>query len=429
MKSSHLSLLFVAVLLATGCLFEDEKTMKLSDIDGDGVPDLKDVFPENPLEWKDNDSDGIGDNTDNDDDNDGYNDTVEKELSTNPLDNQSTPNDFDKDYIPDAWDLDDDNDCYDDEMEKYEGTNPFNNNSRPPDNDLDCISDGIDWDDDNDSVGDEADAFPFDPAASADEDGDGMPDWWRTGYNPVISITGLRLDPYPDDYDNDAVIDSEDAFPKDPAASIDSDSDGYPDRWNLEYGPNDSTTGLKLDQFPNTSKLHSWWQVALFILVTILILYLWSHKDDDWIEDGWNDTKNYFDHSTKHSKTDESSDYNEYEDSFDYGKCAYCELGLNSHGECPNFDKEHAEFFSQYTDQEESQEYENPYAEWTEEQLKALDKALKLKYLYDDAKNDDSLEAKNEAEAAYGRFTELLGKVNLTLRDFDKYICAMEGIA
>ena len=38
-------------------------------------------------------------------------------------------------------------------------------------------------------------------------------------------------------------------------------------------------------------------------------------------------------------------------------------------------------------------------------------------------------EAKNEAEAAYGRFTELLGKVNLTLRDFDKYICAMGGVA
>jgi hypothetical protein len=239
------------------------------------------------------------------------------------------------------------------------------------------------------------------------------------------------LDPYPDDYDNDAVIDSEDAFPKDPAASVDSDSDGYPDHWNLEYGLKDSTTGLKLDQFPNTGKLYSWRQVALIILVAIVSLYLWSHKDDNWMEDGWNDDKtSYFDNFTKNSKTDEeSSDYNEYEDNFDYGKCAYCEFGLNSHGECPNFDSGHAEFFSQYTGWEESPERENPYAEWTAEQLKILDKALKLKYLYDDASNDDSWEAKNEAEAAYGRFTELLGKANLTLQDLDKYICAMGGIA
>ncbi len=41
------------------------------DRDGDGVPDDKDAFPDDPLEWKDSDGDGIGDNADSDDDNDG----------------------------------------------------------------------------------------------------------------------------------------------------------------------------------------------------------------------------------------------------------------------------------------------------------------------------------------------------------------------
>lgn len=45
------------------------------DSDGDGISDVLDVFPQNPLEIRDNDYDGIGDNADNDDDNDGVNDS------------------------------------------------------------------------------------------------------------------------------------------------------------------------------------------------------------------------------------------------------------------------------------------------------------------------------------------------------------------
>ncbi len=41
------------------------------DRDHDGIPDDRDAFPDDPLEWADNDGDGIGDNADNDDDNDG----------------------------------------------------------------------------------------------------------------------------------------------------------------------------------------------------------------------------------------------------------------------------------------------------------------------------------------------------------------------
>jgi hypothetical protein len=36
------------------------------DTDGDGVPDSKDAFPEDPDEWMDSDGDGIGDNADRD---------------------------------------------------------------------------------------------------------------------------------------------------------------------------------------------------------------------------------------------------------------------------------------------------------------------------------------------------------------------------
>ena len=43
------------------------------------------------------------------------------------------------------------------------------------------------------------------------------------------------------DTDGDGVSNSEDAFPEDPAASMDSDNDGYPDEWNTGYTVEDST--------------------------------------------------------------------------------------------------------------------------------------------------------------------------------------------
>jgi hypothetical protein len=56
-----------------------------------------------------------------------------------------------------------------------------------------------------------------------------------------------------DDSDNDGVNNTQDAFPLDPAASVDSDRDGYPDAWNAGRGPGDSTTGLSLDEYPQDS--------------------------------------------------------------------------------------------------------------------------------------------------------------------------------
>jgi hypothetical protein len=53
-----------------------------------------------------------------------------------------------------------------------------------------------------------------------------------------------------DDSDGDGVTNTQDAFPLDPAASVDTDRDGYPDSWNAGSGPGDSTTGLSLDAYP-----------------------------------------------------------------------------------------------------------------------------------------------------------------------------------
>lgn len=60
--------------------------------------------------------------------------------------------------------------------------------------------DATEWDDtDSDGVGDNADTFPDDPAASVDTDGDGYPDVWNAGKTELDSTTGLKLDLYPED--------------------------------------------------------------------------------------------------------------------------------------------------------------------------------------------------------------------------------------
>ena len=56
-----------------------------TDVDGDTVPDVDDLFPEDPAEWADYDADGIGDNADTDDDNDGMSDAWEERYGLDPL--------------------------------------------------------------------------------------------------------------------------------------------------------------------------------------------------------------------------------------------------------------------------------------------------------------------------------------------------------
>ncbi len=67
-------------------------------------------------EWLDNDQDGTGDNADPDDDNDGYLDEDEIACQSDPLTEESLPEDLDRDYIADCLDDDLDNDgCLNDQ--------------------------------------------------------------------------------------------------------------------------------------------------------------------------------------------------------------------------------------------------------------------------------------------------------------------------
>jgi hypothetical protein len=190
-----------------------------TDDDNDGVLDTQDVDPFDP----ESDTDG-----------DGYSDQIETSLGTNPLDVNEHPLDTDGDFIPDATDPDDDNDGvldvndvdslepasdsdgdgYNDSLETQEGTNPLDVNEFPADNDGDGIPDSIDTDDDNDGVLDVNDVDPFDPLSDSDSD----------GYSDIVE-TELSTNPlddneFPADNDGDFIPDAHD---------IDDDNDGLSD--------------------------------------------------------------------------------------------------------------------------------------------------------------------------------------------------------
>jgi len=78
-----------------------EDAAETTDSDGDGVGDNEDAFDFDATESEDFDLDGIGDNTDDDDDEDGFSDLVEIEAGTNPRNPYLCPDDclrFDFDY-------------------------------------------------------------------------------------------------------------------------------------------------------------------------------------------------------------------------------------------------------------------------------------------------------------------------------------------
>ncbi|WGL16319.1 PQQ-binding-like beta-propeller repeat protein [Microbulbifer bruguierae] len=55
------------------------------------------------------------------------------------------------------------------------------------------------------------------------------------------------------DLDDDGIENTADHFPTDPAASVDSDGDGWPDAWNSGATAEDSTSNLALDAYPQDS--------------------------------------------------------------------------------------------------------------------------------------------------------------------------------
>lgn len=217
-----------------------------SDTDGDGAGDKSDVFPRDPTEQLDADSDKTGDNADPDDDNDGLPDTAEKSLGTNP-----NNVDTDGDGAASCNDLLDKFPLNKDECQDTDGDGVGDNADAFPvdaaeqlDTDKDGVGNSTDADDDNDGYCDTApatrgcqlhldgtaDAFPVDATEHLDSDHDGK---------------GDNADA---DDDNDGTPDAKDAFPLDPAEQKDSDKDGLGDHAD----PNDQNMGpvIRLQDWP-----------------------------------------------------------------------------------------------------------------------------------------------------------------------------------
>jgi gliding motility-associated-like protein len=136
------------------------------DDDNDGVYDIsvnwednyivQDLFPNDPNESSDFDRDGVGDNADTDDDNDGFADDVDA-FPNNPLEWLDT----DGDSIGNNSDPDIDNDGYSNFDEEFFGSDPLDSSSFPPDLDSDFVPDAIDADIDGDNVPNEFDNAPL----------------------------------------------------------------------------------------------------------------------------------------------------------------------------------------------------------------------------------------------------------------------------
>ena len=67
------------------------------DTDGDGVIDIEDAFPDDSSEWLDTDGDEIGNNADEDDDGDQWSDEDEVKCGSDPLDENSIPENIEED--------------------------------------------------------------------------------------------------------------------------------------------------------------------------------------------------------------------------------------------------------------------------------------------------------------------------------------------
>lgn len=101
-------------------------------------------------------------------------------------------------------------------------------------------------DTDGDGVGDSTDAFPDNVAASVDADNDGLPDEWNIDCNTTCQDdSGLVLDVFLNDTDNDGVVNASDAFPNDPTETVDSDGDGVGD--NADAFPNNIAASVDED--------------------------------------------------------------------------------------------------------------------------------------------------------------------------------------
>ena len=115
------------------------------------------------------------DDSDRDYDGDGYNDTYEREMGSDPYNRTSTPLDWDGD----GWN---------NSIETETGADPRNSSSLPRDQDNDGIPDSLDPDRDGDKVANVDDAYPDDPYRWEDETGSD-----KEGDRSVFIWVGLIL--------------------------------------------------------------------------------------------------------------------------------------------------------------------------------------------------------------------------------------------
>ena len=203
------------------------------DSDGDGYNDNIDKFPNNPNEWKDSDDDGTGDNSD---------DFPNDECATNDMDDDGKPDSIKENCNTSLIEDDDiDGDGYNNTIELLLGTNPNSPSSRPLDYDRDGIPDGVDDDIDNDGMNNTVDLCPR-----------GAADWEAGNQNYDWDMDGCKDDSEDKDDDNDGINDRSDSCEETPlneiandegcsASQRDSDGDGIPDSVDLCWG--DDSTG------------------------------------------------------------------------------------------------------------------------------------------------------------------------------------------
>lgn len=218
---------------------KDGKPAVSNDSDGDGFADDIDLFPNDPKENADFDKDAIGDHADLDDDNDGYNDSVELRLESDPYNSLSIPSDLDGDKIADADDKDIDGDGWSNADEERLGSSSEDKTDQPADLDGDKIADVDDPDIDNDGASNKQDLFPRDKFESLDTNGDGLGDFASS------------------DDDGDGIPDSIDPEPKSANNSTSKPApqyteavihykraDGNYDGWGLHIWNNDSCDSI-----------------------------------------------------------------------------------------------------------------------------------------------------------------------------------------
>ncbi len=237
---------------------EDAGCELLTDCDGDGVGDATDTHDSDASEQTDMDGDGIGDNSDDDRDGDGYLNTGDEfpddstEWNDNDGDGTGDNTDTDDDTCPAADGADTDNDgtadatcntytgmgsnSYDyhpgDNVLDVDDAFPFSP-AETSDNDGDGWGDNADYDDDNDGVSDpQDDDMDGDGFSNDDEDTNCVGDGGDSTSNLITpaDMDGDDICDYlDDDIDGDGTANNADAYPEDACADTDTDGDGDPD--------------------------------------------------------------------------------------------------------------------------------------------------------------------------------------------------------